>query len=186
MRELPLGAAGVRNCNTEVQNGDPVMKVALDTNCLIDAFDQSSHAYEAMQRILNIANAGRITLAVSRHTLAEISSPPAALELANSLESLPYWPIGTIAEQVATIAQLTGTWEDAARNEGIQLELKQLAKSGNDIRDRGAYLDALGANADVFVTTDRHFAGSGPARRIRERFRLRVTTPTDLLSEFEP
>lgn len=96
---------------------------------------------------------------------------------------LPYWPIGTIAEQVATIDQLTGTWEDAKRNEQVQIELERLAKSGNDIRDRGAFLDALLSGADVFVTSDRHPAGSRPSQRIQEKFGLRILRPADLSEE---
>jgi hypothetical protein len=66
-----------------------------------------------------------------------------------------------------TIEQLAGTWEDAKRNEQIQQELEQLAKSGNDIPDRGAYLDALRAGADAFVTSDKQLVGTSPAARIQ-------------------
>jgi hypothetical protein len=124
-----------------------------------------------------------LTLAVSRHTLAEVQRPDEACELAKTVEVVPYWPIGTISEQVATIEQLTGTWQDARRNEQIQQELTQLAKSGNDIRDRGAYLDALRAGADAFITSDRHLVNSAPAARILGRFGLRVLTPCAFVSE---
>ncbi len=159
------------------------MKIVLDANCFIDAVNTSSHAYPCLERIFSAAKSGRITLAVSRHTVAEILCPASACELAKTVEVIPYWPIGAINQQVAAIQQLAGTWEDAKRNEQIQHELEQLAKSGNDIRDRGAYLDALRAGADIFVTSDRQLAASGPARKIRERFRLRVLTPCALVSE---
>jgi predicted nucleic acid-binding protein len=162
------------------------MKVILDTNCLIDAVNPSSHAYRYVQKILASAKSGKITLAVSRHTLAEVLEPVEARALAGSLATIPYWPVGTIAEQVSTIEQLTGTWDDSKRNQEIEEEVARLAKSGTDIRDRGAYLDALRAEADVFVTSDKQLAGSGPASRIRTRFGLRICTPFKLASEIDP
>lgn len=158
------------------------MKVVLDANCVIDAVTSCSRAYSDMQIILAAANAGKIVVAISRHTLAEILEPVAARLLADSFEIVPYWPIGAIAEQVATIEQLAGTWKDAERNQEIQKELSQLAKSGSDIRDRGAYLDALRAGVDVFLTSDNQFAGSGPAKRILDRFGLRVAKPHEIAS----
>jgi predicted nucleic acid-binding protein len=159
------------------------MKVVLDANCFIDAVTTSSHAFPCLERVFFAAKSGRVTLAVSRHTLAEVLYPPSACELAKTVEVLPYWPIGTISQQAAETGQLAGTWEHAKRNDQIQQELEQLAKAGNDIRDRGAFLDALQAGADAFVTSDRQLVGSGPAERIRAKFGLRVLTPCDLVSE---
>jgi predicted nucleic acid-binding protein len=159
------------------------MKVALDTNCFIDAVNPIADANAAMNEILKAHASGKVKAMVSRHTLAELCNPPEARRFAETLPVLPYWPIGTIAQQVATIEQLAGTWEDARRNEQIQEELEQLAKSGNDIRDRGGYLDALHGGADVFVTSDKQLAGSGPSKRIQERFGLRVLRPADLANE---
>jgi predicted nucleic acid-binding protein len=159
------------------------MKIVLDANCVIDAVTSTSVAYSHMQKLLVAAAAGKIAVAISRHTLAEILEPLAARVLANSFEIVPYWPIGAVAELVATIEQLAGTWKDAGKNEEIQQELSRLAKSGNDIRDRGAYLDALHAGADVFVTSDNQLAGSGPAKRILDRFGLRVAKPYEIASE---
>lgn len=160
-----------------------MIKVVLDANCFIDAVNTSSHAYPSLQMVFFAAKSGRITLAISRHTLAEVSHPAAACELAKTVEVIPHWPIGAIKQQVAAVRQLAGTWQEAKRNEQIQEELEQLAKSGNDIRDRGAYLDALLTRADAFVTSDRHLVGSGPARRIQAKFDLRVLTPSELVSE---
>jgi len=159
------------------------MNIVFDTNCVIDAVIPSSDAYPHMKKLLVAAAEGKIAVAISRHTVAEILEPEAARVLANNFKIVPYWPIGTIAEQVATIEQLAGTWKDAGRNEEIQQELSRLAKSGNDIRDRGAYLDALHAGADVFVTSDNQLAGSGPAKRILDRFGLRVAKPHEIASE---
>jgi predicted nucleic acid-binding protein len=157
-----------------------IKKAVLDTNCFIDAVTPSSAAHCFVQMLMS---AKGIRLGVSQHSLVEIKEPEAARELAGKFEIVPYWPIGTIAEQVATIAQLSGTWEDSRRNQEIQEELEGLAKSGNDIRDRGAYLDALHWSADVFVTSDKHLASSGPARRLHERFSLRVLTPLQITTE---
>ncbi len=160
------------------------MTVVLDANCFIDAVRDSHVKYSHMQSLLSAAKSGKIKIMVSRHSLDELSKKPDdAHELAKTVEVVPYWPIGAICEQVATIEQLTGTWEDARRNEEIQLELARLARSGNDIRDRGAYLDALHARADFFVTSDRQLVGSGPAKRIQDKFGLRVLKPSQLVSE---
>jgi hypothetical protein len=160
------------------------LKVVADANCIIDAVSQSSHSYPFLRRLFSAARSRPdLTLAISRHTIAEVKEPNDAVELAHSLAVVPYWPIGAICEQIATWEQLAGTWEDAKRNEEILQELKKLAKSGNDIRDRGAYLDALHAAADVFLTSDKHLAGSGPAQRLRSRFGLRVLRPREIVLE---
>jgi predicted nucleic acid-binding protein len=160
------------------------MKVILDANCFIDAVTADAHANVAMAAILNAHTLGRIVIEVSRHTLDELSKvPDAAYELAKTFSIVPYWPIGGIGEQVATIEQLAGTWADARHNQEIQKELHGLAKSGNDLRDRGAFLDALLGGADAFVTSDRQLVGSGPANRILERFRIRVLRPDALAQE---
>ena len=161
-----------------------LMRVVLDTNCFIYAFNPSAPMYGSMQSILQAAHSGKIILMVSLHTLSELEKKPdAAYKLAKTAEKIPYWTIGSIGELVGTIAELAGTIQDMSRNEEIQEELEKLAKSGNDIRDRGAYIDALKANADAFVTSDKHLVGSGQAQRIREKFGLRVLTPLDLVSE---
>lgn len=161
------------------------MEAVFDSNCFIDAVRDSHLEYPHMQRLLSAAKAGKIRIMVSRHSLDELSKKPDdAHELAKTVEVVPYWPIGAICDLVSTIEQLTGTWEDARRNQEIQLELAQLAKSGSGIRDRGAYLDALHARADFFVTSDGHLVGCGPAKKIQDKFGLRVLKPSQLVSEF--
>lgn len=139
-----------------------------------------------MQRILQVAETGAIELWISRHSLAELSKGDPATEAARSLVSrlaiLPHYPIGTWDDQVATWEEVAGTWDDARANQAIQEELASLATSGNSIRDRGAYLDAMRANVDVFVTSDRQLVGSSPAARIRARFGLQVMAPEELAS----
>lgn len=137
-----------------------------------------------MQVILGAWKARRVRLLVSRHSLSQLAQKDdAAYNIATECEILPHYPIGTWDQQVATWDELAGTWNDAKRNQQIQKELEQLAKSGNDVRDRGAYVDALYAGVDAFVTSDKQLAGSGPAKRIEERFALRVVTPQGLASE---
>jgi len=160
------------------------MSVALDANCFIDATKSSSHAYRAMAQILGAANSGALRLAISRHTLAELElKPDAALDLAHKCDVLPHFPVGSWDDQVATWDKVAGTWNDAERNHEIQMELKTLAKAGNDIRDRGAYIDALAAGVDVFITSDKQLASGTPAKQIMNRFGLRVVTPKQLAKE---
>jgi len=160
-------------------------KVTLDTNCFIDSFKPGSYAYPYMQKIMVAHRFHKIIITVSRHTLSEIKEPIEALNFAQTLEILPHYPIGTFGDQVATWGQLAGTFEDAKINQELQKELEQLAKSGNDIRDRGAYIDAINAYVDAFVTSDGQFAKSGPAKRIEKRFGLRVITPEQLAEEID-
>jgi len=160
------------------------VKIVLDTNCFIYAEDPEAPSHDALQEILRAHKDGQIKLSVSRHTLFELQKKPdAASARAEMLPILPYWPIGTWGEQVGTWSQLEGTWDDARRNDEIQEELKRLAKAGNDIRDRGALLDGLLANADAFVTCDKQLVGSGPAARIYERFGMRILTPSEIADE---
>lgn len=157
------------------------MLAVLDANCLIDAVEPSSHAHSSLQCVLQAHSNGRVNLAISLHTLAEITSP-AARELAERLPLLPHFPIGAWTDQVATWNQLAGTWADAKRNQQIQLELVSVANAGSSLRDRGAYLDALAANADAFVTSDGAFAKSKPAGRILAHFGLEVLTPSSFVT----
>ena len=80
---------------------------------------------------------------------------------------------------MGTIKQMTGTCDDMRRNHAIQEELGSLAKSGNDLRDRGAFLDALHASMDAFVTNDKQLVGTGPAKRIFDRFQMRILRPEE-------
>ncbi len=142
------------------------MRLALDTNCFIDAVDIGSHAHAAMQRIFEERAAGALVLVVSLHSLAELQARGgAALEIALSCVQIVHYPIGS--------------WADAKRNQAIQFELRTLAKPGSSIRDRGAYIDALLDGADAFLTSDAQLAKSGPAQRIQARFGLKVVRPID-------
>ena len=159
---------------------------ALDTNCFIDAVNPGSQSYKVMKRILSAFNSGKVLLKVSLQTLHELEQKKdAAWELAKTIPELPHWPIGTWDEQVGTWAQKTGTWDDGKRNDKIQLEIKALAKSGTDIRDRGGYIDTLRSQLDGFVTSDKQLVATGPSKRINERFFTRVLTPEQLADELD-
>ena len=176
-----------RGVTRGVVHEDEGMRVALDTNCLLDAADQTASGYEALWTVMAAATSGRVQLFVSRHSLSELTKPGPVTEQAKLIASiatiLPHYPIGAWSDQIVSWDQVSGTWEDARRNHEIQLELASLAKAGNDIRDRGAYIDAVMGRIDVFVTSDRQFAGSGPAKRIEARFGLRVAMPRALAAQ---
>ncbi len=160
------------------------MNAALDANCFIDSINHKVPTYKSMQKILKAYDEGLIALYISRHALSELEKKPdVAFDVAKRLPVLPHWPIGKWEDQISTWRELAGTWKDAKRNDNIQNELDSLAKSGNDIRDRGAYLDALLANMDAFITSDKQLVGSAPAERIMNRFGLRVITPEALANE---
>lgn len=156
---------------------------AWDTNCFISAVNPASPSYDALQRILRAAHRGQVSLKVSLQTLHELEErKDEACKLAKTLPELPHWPIGSW-EQVGTWKQQTGTWDDARRNDRIQSELKALAKSGTDIRDRGGYIDALCNGLDGFVTSDKQLVGSGPSARINKQFSTKVLTPEQVAEE---
>jgi len=158
------------------------VKLALDAKCFIDAFNPASSNHDAAKRLFQLAPQRDIELLVSRHTLAQLSRvDDEASRLAHTLPILPHWPIGAWAEQVGTWDQTQGSWDDARRHDDVQGEIQTLAKAGTDIRDRGAYLDALMAAVEAFVTSDKQLAGSGPSVRIKERFGLRVETPQAMI-----
>lgn len=128
------------------------MKVVLDTNCFIEATSTIPCLRDAIQAIM-IMKAGRegaVELHVSRHTLAELETKPdAALDLAKTFPVLPHWSIGTWANQVGSWEQIEGAWCDAERFDTGRVE--ETCETRNDIRDRGAFLDALHAKAGAFV-----------------------------------
>jgi hypothetical protein len=157
---------------------------ALDTNCFIDAVNPTSPSYRIMQYLLMAYRRGKVSLRVSLHTLHELEQKQdGALEFARTLPELPHSPVGAWDEQVGNWKQQTGSWDDGRRNDEIQLELKALAKSGADIRDRGGYIDALCSGLDGFVTSDKQLVGLGPSKRINEGFSTKVLTPEQLVKE---
>ena len=156
-----------------------IRRVSFDTNCWIDAISPDADSYPFVNKLIAAHLAGNLKIHISIQSLSEISKPPEVLDLVKQFTQLPHWPIGSWEEQVGSWDQSAGTWDDGRRNDLIQKELDQLAKSGNDIRDRGAYLDALLGGMDAFITSDRQFCGSGPAVRIEERFGLKVLTPSN-------
>ena len=159
-------------------------KYGLDTNCFIDAVNNHSTSYGSVRLLLNAAHRGNLHLGVSLHTLHELEEKKdEAWKLAISLTEIPHWPIGTWDEQVGTWKQQSGTWDDGRKNDNIQKELEALAKSGNDIRDRGAFIDALCSGYDGFVTSDNQLVGKGPAKRINERFSIKVLSPEQLVEQ---
>lgn len=146
------------------------MKVALDTNCFIDAMKPEARAHEPMQQILEAWRTDAVELLVSLHTIHELErKPDEALELARKCATLPHRPIGTWDKQVGTWEQAAGTWDDAKVNEEVREQLGQVAKARSSVRDRGAYIDALRAGCDVFLTSDPDLVGSGPAERLKDR-----------------
>jgi hypothetical protein len=137
-----------------------------------------------MREIFRLQEVGMIELCVSQHTLAELGvRRDGAYERASSLHVLPYFPIGAWSDLVGTWNNLAGTWSDIGTNQAIQEELKSLANAGTNIRDRGTYIDALHACVKYFVTSDRQLASPGPAKRIGDRFGLKVVTPSELADE---
>lgn len=59
----------------------------------------------------------------------------------------------------------------------------ELANSGSDLRDRGAFVDALRAGA-VLVTSDRQLVVLGPAARIEAVTGVRPITPDRAVDRF--
>jgi len=164
------------------------MRVVLDTNCLLDAADENSNAYPSLQEIISAGAAGLVELCVSRHSLSELCKDEPVTQrarfIAGKMTSLPHYPIGSWDEQVATWDQASGTWDDVRDNQALQIKVVSLAKAGIDIRDCGAYIDAIRAKADAFVTSDRQLAAGVPATRLKEAFGLRVLTPAGLAKQF--
>jgi len=160
-------------------------EVSLDANCFIDACDSSSHAYEDLKDICDLRERRIIKLFVSLQTLSELEARgDAAYKLATSTDVLPHYSIGSWAEQVGSWAQEAGTWKDGRDDDVTQKKIEVLAKSGNDIRDRGAYIDAIRGNMYAFITSDKQLVGSGPAKRLNNEFKTQVFTPNQLLSEY--
>ena len=158
------------------------LKAVLDANGFIGAVTPGERDNRALRKIVAARDAGKVAIGVSVHTLHELRNPN-ALALAETATVLPHFLIGTWADQVAAWGQVTGTWEDQRRADEIFQDLQTLAKSGADIRDLGAYVDALHGVADVFVTSDLDVAGTGPASRIAKKYGLRILTPRRLADE---
>lgn len=160
-------------------------RLALDANCFIDAVSPGAHAHVAMQQILCAGQQGRVRLLVSLQTISELEArDDMALELARQTERLPHFAIGSWGEQVGAWNDEAGTWADGKADDVRQEQISRLAKSGNDIRDRGALIDALRADCDFFITSDGQLSKPGPRQRLALEFPIRIRTPIQFVSEF--
>jgi hypothetical protein len=157
--------------------------VVCDTNVWIEASrDADSDAGKLLARSVSL----RWTLAVSKHSLAELAAGserygPLAERLAREQTELPYFPIGSIDELLGTIGELAGTLGDMNENERRRDGLGELASAGTNIRDRGALIDAIRAGADFFVTSDAGLCGNGPRGRIEQTFPICVRCPGEMI-----
>lgn len=157
----------------------------LDANCFIDANNEFSAVHESVKRIFELASEGKIKIAVSFHTLNELEKKPdEALKLAQTCQIAKHWPIGSWDDQVCTWNQVEGTWDEARWNNEIQLQIETLAKRGNSIRDRGAFLDALQGRYNGFVTSDRQMVDDKPKKEINSRFFTKIMRPQEVIAEF--
>lgn len=159
-------------------------RIALDANCFINAVTLGAHAHGAMRQILGAHEEGLIDLYVSLQTLHELGKKPdTALELAKGVERLPHYSIGTWDEQVGTWNDEAGTWADGKLDDDRQGLMEKLAKSGNDIRDRGALVDALRAQCNFFITSDGQLSKPGPASLLEASFPIRIRTPEQYVDQ---
>lgn len=125
---------------------------------------------------------------MSKHSLSELAAGslkygPAAEDLARTYAELPYYPLGVIDDLLGTISELAGTFDDIRMNERTRVALGSLAKQGTDLRDRGALIDALRANASFFVTSDKGMVGKGPRLRIEGELPIRIRTPAEMCAD---
>jgi hypothetical protein len=129
-----------------------------------------SKPYNAMRRIFQAADRGKISLHVSIHNLHELKQKDdEALKLALALPKLKNWPIGTWDDQVATWAEVAGTFADAKQNQ----------------TKGGRFVDALCNGLDGFVTSDRQLVEPSRAAQINKQFMTKVITPEQLAHELD-
>src|SRR3990172_1933375 len=120
------------------------MKAAtLDTCAVIAAFDKTRSGHVAMCLLKEAWERGQIRLVISRRTLHELrKKPDNALAFAEKLEVLPYYAIGDWNDcDDVSWDQLGGTWDDAARMDGLQRALPVRKKV--KIKDRGILVDSM-------------------------------------------
>lgn len=162
------------------------MKICLDSNCFIDAFNPISKSYDAMQKILALSSEGKLEMFVSLQNLSELEErDDAAAKLAKSVHRLPHYGIGTWDEQVGTWEEQAGTWNQSEEDQERQRKIKELANTGSSIRDRGGYIDAIRNNLDAFVTSDTAFVKTGPAKKLNDEFLTKVLTPQEVVLSIE-
>jgi hypothetical protein len=89
-----------------------------------------------------------------------------------------------IGELIGTIDELAGTFDDLRRSADMLQKLSEQARSGANLRDKGALIDALWARAAVFVTSDRHLVDEAPAQRISAAFDIQIMTPSTAIRYF--
>jgi uncharacterized RDD family membrane protein YckC len=179
---LPMHPRTAPHAQT-ASSGAPTPFLVLDANCFIDAFNPASSAHAAVRRLFDLQKSGKVRIAISKHSLEQLSvKPDEAYRLARQAVLIPYYPVGSIEELLGSIRDAAGSFDDMRESARAMTLMTELAKAGADIRDEGALLDALMANADAFVTSDDGLVGDGPVRRLESHFGIRIARPDEVLA----
>lgn len=155
-----------------------MVRALLDSNCFIACAQPEHPDHADSVAAVEGARVAHVELCVSQHTLLELRrKPDSAFAQASSLNVVNCMPFGRIADLAGPISGLGGTLADIVRSDEMVAEMRELARTGSSLRDRGALLDAIAARVDFFGTSDRALCDSAPATRIHRRFGLRTVTP---------
>jgi len=160
-----------------------VTLICVDANVVIQAATTpSSDASAFIER----ARRQQAPLAISPHSYEEIArgsskDDGAGKRLAERLTLLPYYPKGTISDLLGTIDDLAGTFDDMRRSDEILRQLRDLARAGANLHDKGAITDAIWASCSHFITEDRDLVAAVPRKRIEAAFQIRIVRPRDAM-----
>ena len=160
-----------------------IMKIPVDTDCIISLFDDKDAIYQDMQSINDLFKAGKVELFVSLKTVDQLvprNGKP--LCYSKSLRKLPNYPVGTFGDQVGTIGSLAGTFGDAKKNDELQKSIHSLTRAGVNIRDRQIIIDSYLGNMDIVLPNDRGLRDSGPAKQLKEELGIQIMSPSGLLN----
>lgn len=165
----------------------PVVKITLDTNCIINLFDArslSATSVDALFELVRLALVHRVDLAVTTRSYSDLETDRKTERKAEMLRMLRLFPI------IGTTFRAGVSWAGhdmcvssqhviAIQNAlfpGLQDGNRRMWNKQNDIDHLVGH---AAAKRDIFITDDRGILGKGPD--LLKQFGIDVRTPSQCL-----
>ncbi|HVU94516.1 MAG TPA: hypothetical protein VHE34_04795 [Puia sp.] len=166
-----------------------VLKITLDTQCLIylfdPDFDKPPH-FESLTQLLNLSFSGKLNLAITTRAEVDLARDKSAIRKANMFEKLSIFPVvGSVA---TPINSLEGDRELNSQHAKLWTELRRIIFPGlnhndkrihNKISDIEHLIGHLINRRDVFVTNDHDILRN--AKTLKDSVSLLVMAPDECL-----
>jgi len=160
-----------------------IPKLTLDTNLIIDYWQQQIRM-NYIEKLIELANLGKVDLAVTARIRADIPRPPLSTKI-NKLPELQITETGSIIRWGYWLLDGRQMFANEAFNDFLTTAIKLAKKRGEtppDWRDWDHLHAHYLLKRDVFVTWDRGIICL--SEELKDKFDIYITSPDDYLRIF--